>query len=157
MSSAWYFIGIQAPSISLGYRAALEKALKKPLLGIVACIAISASGFILAGQLGNVFIPSADRDQFEIYLWMPEGTAITETQLVVKSVDEHIRNKPQVAQLSWLVGGSFPSVYYNQVMNKDNSSHYANGVVKANSISAAKALMVNYKQSLIRLTLKLKL
>jgi multidrug efflux pump subunit AcrB len=141
VSSAWYFIGIQAPSISLGYRAALEKALKKPLLGIVACIAISASGFILAGQLGNVFFPSADRDQFEIYLWMPEGTAITETQLVVKSVDEHIRNKPQVAQLSWLVGGSFPSVYYNQVMNKDNSSHYANGVVKANSISAAKALI----------------
>lgn len=141
VSSAWYFIGIQAPSISLRYRAALEKALKKPLLGIVACIAISASGFILAGQLGNVFFPSADRDQFEIYLWMPEGTAITETQLVVKSVDEHIRNKPQVAQLSWLVGGSFPSVYYNQVMNKDNSSHYANGVVKANSISAAKALI----------------
>ncbi|WP_293745644.1 efflux RND transporter permease subunit [uncultured Paraglaciecola sp.] len=140
-SSAWYFIGIQAPSISLGYRAALEKALKKPLLGIVACIAISASGFILAGQLGNVFFPNADRDQFEIYLWMPEGTAIKETQLVVKSVDEHIRNKPQVEQLSWLVGGSFPSVYYNQVMNKDNSSHYANAVVKANSISAAKALI----------------
>ena len=97
----------------------------------MACIAISASGFILAGQLGNVFFPSADRDQFEIYLWMPEGTAIDETQVVVKSVDKLIRQKPQVAQLSWLVGGSFPSVYYNQVMNKDNSSHYANAVCKS--------------------------
>jgi len=139
--SAWYSIGIQAPSISLGYRNALEKALKRPLIGVLACIAISASGFILAGQLGNVFFPSADRDQFEIYLWMPEGTAIKETQVVVKRVDELIRKKPQVAQLSWLIGGSFPSVYYNQVMNKDNSSHYANAVVKANSVSDAKVLI----------------
>ena len=141
VSSAWYSIGIQAPSISLGYRNALEKALKRPFLGILACLTISVSGFILAGQLGNVFFPSADRDQFEIYLWMPEGTSINQTQTVVESVDELIRKKPQVDQLSWLVGGSFPSVYYNQTMNKDNSAHYANGVVKAKSVSDAKALI----------------
>lgn len=150
VSSAWYSIGIQAPSISLGYRNALEKALTRPLVGILACIAISASGFILAGQLGNVFFPSADRDQFEIYLWMPDGTAINETQDVVKSVDKLIRNNPKVAQLSWLVGGSFPSVYYNQIMNKDNSSHYANGVVKATSVSAAKALLGDLQTQLDR-------
>ena len=141
VSSAWYSIGIQAPSISLGYRTALEKALKRPLLGVLVCVAISASGFILAGQLGNVFFPSADRDQFEIYIWLPEGTAIEETQVVVKSIDKLIREKQQVEQLSWLVGGSFPSVYYNQVMNKDNSSHYANAVVKAKSVADAKVLI----------------
>jgi multidrug efflux pump len=141
VSSAWYSIGIQAPSISLGYRHALERALKRPFVGIVACIVISASGFILAGQLGNVFFPSADRDQFEIYLWMPAGTSINQTQVVVKSVDKLIRKKPEVDQVSWLVGGSFPSVYYNQVMNKDNSSHYANAVVKAKSVSDAKTLI----------------
>jgi multidrug efflux pump len=141
VSSAWYSIGIQAPSISLGYRHALERALKRPFVGIVACIVISASGFILAGQLGNVFFPSADRDQFEIYLWMPAGTSINQTQVVVESVDKLIRKKPEVDQVSWLVGGSFPSVYYNQVMNKDNSSHYANAVVKAKSVSDAKTLI----------------
>ncbi|MBU3004843.1 efflux RND transporter permease subunit [Paraglaciecola arctica] len=140
-SSAWYSIGIKAPAISLGYRTALETSLKRPAFGILACIAISISGFLLAGQLGNVFFPSADRDQFEIYLWMPEGTAIEETQNTVVKVDKLIRSKPQVAQLSWLVGGSYPSVYYNQVMNKDNSSHYANAVVTVNSVSAAKALI----------------
>ena len=36
--SAWYSIGIQAPSISLGYRIALEKALKRPLLGVSAVL-----------------------------------------------------------------------------------------------------------------------
>lgn len=140
-NTPWYSIGIKAPAISLGYRIALERALTRPLLGVLICIAISGSGFILASQLGNVFFPSADRDQFEIYLWLPEGTAIEETQIVVKSVDNMIRQKPEVTQLSWLIGGSFPSVYYNQVMNKDNSSHYANAVVKATSVSAAKALI----------------
>lgn len=140
-SSAWYSIGIKAPAISLGYRTALETSLKRPAFGILACITISISGFLLAGQLGNVFFPSADRDQFEVYLWMPEGTAIEETQNTVVKVDKLIRSKPQVAQLSWLVGGSYPSVYYNQVMNKDNSSHYANAVVTVNSVSAAKDLI----------------
>lgn len=147
-TSAWYATGIQAPSISLGYRSALEKALQKPWLGITMCIGLSVSGFVLAGQLGNVFFPSADRDQFEIYLWMPQGTAITETQDTVNRVDEYIRSKPQVAHTSWLVGGSYPSVYYNQVMNKDNSSHYANAVVKAKSISAAKTLIAELQTEL---------
>jgi multidrug efflux pump len=148
MSAPWYSIGIQAPSISSSYRALLEKAIHKPLLGIAACIFIALSGFVLAAQLGNVFFPSADRDQFEIYLWMPDGTAITKTESVVKEVDTFIRDKSSVKQVSWLIGGSSPSIYYNQVMNKDNSPHYANAVVKVNNVSAAKALILTLQLEL---------
>lgn len=140
-SQAWYAIGVQAPTISLAYSHVLKRALKRPLLGISACVAVALSGFMLAGQLGNVFFPSADRDQFEVYLWMPEGTAIKKTQSVVTDVDKLIRQKSSVSQVSWLIGGSFPSVYYNQVMTRDNSSHYANAVVQTNSVSAAKKLI----------------
>jgi multidrug efflux pump subunit AcrB len=150
-SAAWHVNGIQAPTISVGYRLALEKALTRPFLGIAVCILFCLSGFMLAGQLGNVFFPSADRDQFEIYLWMPEGTAISETREVVHNVDQFIRKKPEVEQLSWLVGGSFPSVYYNQVMNKDNSSHYANAVVKAKTVAHARDLIALLQKELDQL------
>lgn len=140
-SKAWYAIGVQAPSISLAYSHLLKRALKRPLLGVFACVVVSLSGFMLAGQLGNVFFPSADRDQFEVYLWMPEGTAIQKTQSVVNDVDKLIRQKSSVSQVSWLIGGSFPSVYYNQVMTRDNSSHYANAVVQTNTVSEAKKLI----------------
>lgn len=149
-SQAWYATGIQAPSISLAYSNVLKNALKRPLLGVLACVVVSLSGFILAGQLGNVFFPSADRDQFEVYLWMPEGTAIKKTKSVVQEVDQLIRNKSSVVQVSWLIGGSFPSVYYNQVMTKDNSPHYANGVVKTSSVSAAKKLIGELQTELDR-------
>lgn len=141
VSAPWYKKGIQIPSLSLGYKAALENALKRPLLGVVTCVCIAVSGFALAGQLGNVFFPSADRDQFEINIWMPQGTAIEKTQSVTRQIDEFIRNKPEVEQVGWLVGGSFPSVYYNQIMNKEGSSHYANGVVTTHSVATAKELI----------------
>jgi multidrug efflux pump subunit AcrB len=148
LQGTWLSRGIQMPTISNGYRNALEAGLKRPLLGISVSIALALSGFVLAGQLGNVFFPSADRDQFEIYLWMPEGTNIEKTQELVKEVDEFIRLKPSVKQLNWLIGGSFPAVYYNQVMNKDNSSHYANGVVTTYSINDAKDVITHLQQEL---------
>ncbi len=144
----WYQRGINAADIVTSYRMLLSNALKKPLLGIVACIALALSGFVLAGQLGNVFFPSADRDQFEIYLWMPDGTAISATKLVVEDIDQHIRDKDGVKQLTWLVGGSSPSVYYNQMMNKDNSPHYANGVVTTHSVAQAQTLIGELQQEL---------
>jgi multidrug efflux pump subunit AcrB len=156
-SSRWFTSGIKMPAISLGYRKALERALTRPFLGITLCVVISMSGYLLAGQLGNVFFPSADRDQFEIYLWMPNGTAIDKTQTVVNEVDALVRSKPEVEQMSWLVGGSFPSVYYNQVMNKDNSSHYANGVVKAKSVADAKMLIGELQKEFDRTFLQSKI
>ena len=144
----WYERGITASPIVTSYRELLSKAMKKPLLGIVACTVFALSGFLLAGQLGNVFFPSADRDQFEIYLWMPEGTAISATKSVVEDIDVHIRDKDEVKQLTWLVGGSTPSVYYNQIMNRDNSPHYANGVVTVHSIAAGQKLIGELQQEL---------
>ena len=144
----WYERGINAAALVTSYRSLLSKALKKPLVGIMACIALALSGFVLAGQLGNVFFPSADRDQFEVYLWLPEGTAISETKSVVEDIDQYIRDKGEVKQLTWLVGGSSPSVYYNQLMNKDNSAHYANGVVTTHSVEDAQKLIGELQREL---------
>jgi multidrug efflux pump subunit AcrB len=114
--------------LSEGYRQALTKGMHKTSLVLLITIALPVSGFLLAGQLGNVFFPSADRDQFEIYVWLPEGTSLEYTRRVVADMDEDIRARADVSQVSWLVGGSTPSVYYNQVMTRDNTPHFANGV-----------------------------
>ncbi|MDP5130514.1 MAG: efflux RND transporter permease subunit [Paraglaciecola sp.] len=140
-SSHWYHQGAQLPHVSQRFRQILEKALRRPLLGISLSTLIAVSGFVLASQLGNVFFPSADRDQFEVYLWMPEGTAIEQTEKLALQADEFIRRQSGVRQVTWLVGGSSPSVYYNQVMNRDNSPHFANAVVTVESVGRAKRLI----------------
>ena len=137
----WYKRGIQLPIMSDWYKRMLARGIRKPLIPVAVAIALPVTGFILAGTLGNVFFPSADRDQFEVVVWMPEGTSLDNTQSVALNIDERIRSFENVEQVTWLVGGSAPSVYYNQVMTNDNSPNYANAVITASSVSTAAALI----------------
>ena len=87
------------PAASQWFQTMLRRVVERPLWALVGTIALPIVGFVLSGQLGNVFFPSADRDQFEIYLWMPSGTAIDRTSSVVAEVDNAIRSKETVTQV----------------------------------------------------------
>lgn len=144
----WIKSGISFPLLSDWYRHWLARRLQKPLLPIVVAVVLPIAGFVLSGQLGNVFFPSADRDQFEIYVWMPNGTALTETHSIVRKMDRDIRQKNAVKQVTWLVGASAPSVYYNQVMTRDNSPNFANAVVTAASVDEAAHLIAELQRDM---------
>ncbi|MCY7294619.1 efflux RND transporter permease subunit [Alteromonas sp. a30] len=144
----WYQRGIQMPKTSAWFKTKLTNVIQKPLKGLLLSLSVPILGFVLAGQLGNVFFPSADRDQFEVYVWLPSGASITQTKALTKEIDSHIRDKEGVTQTMWLVGGSVPSVYYNQIMTKDNTPHFAQGVVTTDSIGAAKRLISTLQNEL---------
>ncbi|XOV80772.1 MAG: efflux RND transporter permease subunit [Aestuariibacter sp.] len=137
----WIKSGVQMPAITQLFKRQLTRAVSNPKKLIWLPILLPILGFGLSSQLGNVFFPSADRDQFEIYLWMPSGTGIAETQKAALKADQMIRQKATVEQVAWLVGGSIPSVYYNQVMTRDNSPHFAQAVVTTDSVDSAAALV----------------
>jgi multidrug efflux pump subunit AcrB len=138
---AWYRRGWQMPGVSHQFSKMLGKLIKRPLLVLPLISIFCLSGFVLSQQLPSVFFPSADRDQFEIYVWLPNGTSIKQTKQVAQSIDVLIRDKQEVQQVTWLVGASTPSIYYNQVMSRDNSPEFANAVVTTNSITEAAALI----------------
>jgi multidrug efflux pump subunit AcrB len=138
---AWWRRGLQMPSISKSFASLLKTSISKPWLVLPLVVVFCLSGFVLSTQLANVFFPSADRDQFEMYLYMPNGSSVDETYSVVKQVNEHIQAKSDVTQVTWLVGGSTPSVYYNQVMTKDNSPEYAQAVLNTVSVQSAAKLI----------------
>jgi multidrug efflux pump len=138
---AWYRRGWQMPAVSYQFSRLLGRSIKRPFLVLSVIVVFCLSGFVLSQQLPSVFFPSADRDQFEIYVWLPNGTSINQTKKVALGIDVLIRDKQEVQQVTWLVGASTPSIYYNQVMSRDNSPEFANAVVTTNSISQAAALI----------------
>ena len=138
---AWYRRGWQMPDVSHQFSRLLGKVIKQPFIVLPVIIVFCLSGFVLSQQLPSVFFPSADRDQFEIYVWLPNGSAIEQTKQVVESIDVDIRDHSEVKQVTWLVGASAPSVYYNQVMSRDNSPEFANAVVTTHSIQQAASLI----------------
>ena len=148
VDAPWYKGGYQLPSVSLAFRQLIGKAIKRPLLVLPLVIMFCLSGFVLSQQLANVFFPSSDRDQFEIYVIMPEGTGIEHTHQVVKAADQFIADKDGIKQVTWMIGASTPSIYYNQVMTRDNAANFANAVITADSIARAGQLIVDLQYEL---------
>ncbi|AXT38201.1 efflux RND transporter permease subunit [Alteromonas sp. BL110] len=148
VSNTWWKVGLQAPQLSLAFKRQLGRWIKQPILVLPVVAMLCLSGFVLSSTLANVFFPSADRDQFEVYLWTKEGSSIDNTTHYVKEIDAAIRLEQGVKQVSWLVGGSAPSVYYNQMMTRDNMPYFANAVVSTHTVEEAVALVGELQHSL---------
>lgn len=147
-STSWWKVGIQTPSLSFAFSKQLGRWIKQPLLVLPLVSVLCLSGFALSSTLANVFFPSADRDQFEVYLWTKEGSSIENTTHYVKRIDSAIRSEDGVEQVSWLVGGSAPSVYYNQMMTRDNMPYFANAVVTTDTVESAAHLVGKLQRDL---------
>ncbi|UNM07272.1 MAG: efflux RND transporter permease subunit [Planctomycetales bacterium] len=65
--------------------------------------------------LGVQFFPSADRNQFSIDLYMPEGTPISETEQAVKAMERVLDQHPGVTTYMASIGRGGPMYYYNRV------------------------------------------
>ena len=144
----WYKRGFQLPAVSQAFRVLIGKAIKRPLLVLPIVVVFCLVGFVLSQQLANVFFPSADRDQFEIYVIMPEGTAIEHTYETTLKANEFIAQKKGIQQVTWMIGASTPSIYYNQVMTRDNAANFANAVITTASVALADKLIVDLQYQL---------
>jgi multidrug efflux pump subunit AcrB len=148
LSAPWYKAGYQLPEVSLAFRKLIGKAIMRPYLVLPIVVAFCLMGFVLSQQLANVFFPSADRDQFEIYVILPEGTSIEYSYKTALEADAFIAQKQGVKQVTWLIGASTPAVYYNQVMSRDNASNFANAVITTESVALAEKLVVDLQYEL---------
>ena len=133
--------GLRSVWLTRFYRRSLRLGLRLPVAAILLACFLPASGFLAARSLGNEFFPPIDRDMFEVQVWLPTDATIANTRNQAQAIEAVIREFEATERVYWLVGGSFPTVYYNLVMNKDGFSHYAHAIVTAQSNRAAKAMI----------------
>ncbi|WP_086930268.1 efflux RND transporter permease subunit [Agarilytica rhodophyticola] len=148
VSKAWWQNGIENKTLAKKYRSYLHYALLHPKRSVLVAMLLPIAGIFVFTQLPTEFFPSADRDQFEIQVWLSEDASIKRTYNLADEMNKHIVEQDGVEKTMWLVGGSVPSVYYNQIMNKDNYPSYAHAVVFAESASSASRLIDSLQDSL---------
>jgi multidrug efflux pump subunit AcrB len=137
----WWRQGWSSPGLRARYAALLEGALQRPAVTVLACLTLPAAGFWAAGQLGQQFFPTADRDQFEVQVWLGPGTGVGGTADTVRAMEGLIRAAGAVHSLTWVAGASSPPVYYNQLRDQDASPPYARGTVLAAGPAEAQRLV----------------
>jgi multidrug efflux pump len=127
--SQWWKTGIRGQGYSEVGRKFLERSLKHPKKILLSCLILPLLGFVLTTRLDNVFFPIADRNQFEIIVRSTPGSALEFTRNIVLDIDKHLSEIEGVTARDWMIGGSIPSFYYNQVMTTEGAPEYANGVI----------------------------
>jgi multidrug efflux pump subunit AcrB len=136
----WWIDGFRSERLSTAYRRSLRAAISRPAITIPACMVLPVLGFILASTLGQQFFPPADRDQFEIEVWMAPGASIRKTESVTRAIEARMREYPEVKEVHWLIGGSFPTIYYNRIMKQEGNNAYAHAMVYTETVEGANEL-----------------
>jgi multidrug efflux pump subunit AcrB len=78
---------------------------KSTLVGAV--LAVLLAGFI-ATQVEEEFFPINERNQFNIEVWMPNGTALSETEKTVNEVEKILKKDKRIVSTASFIGTSSP-------------------------------------------------
>ncbi len=139
--------GMSGGALAKGFRATLVVAMRYPLASVAGALVLPVLGFASAGTLSAQFFPGVDRNQFNIKVDLAPGTPIQKTHEIVQQMDLLIEEEPGVERVSWVVGKSAPSFYYNMVGDRSLEPEYAQALITTRS-PAATATLVPRLQSL---------
>lgn len=90
------------------FNLAAEFCFRWPKLTMTVAVAAVLMAFYTAGHVDQEFFPTSERNQFNIEVWLPSGTALEETGKTVKSVEEILKKDKRVVSVASFVGTSSP-------------------------------------------------
>jgi outer membrane protein TolC len=113
----------------------------------VVAVAAALMAFRLVPQQ---FFPSAERNQFVIDVWMPQGTRIEATDEAMKRIETLLGTRPDIVQYASFVGQSAPRFYYN-VNPQQPDPAYGQLIVRTRSQGETPAIVEELSTDLARL------
>ena len=115
-------------------------------LGAVAFVA----GLLAIRMVPEQFFPSAERDQFVIDVWTPEGTRIETTDAVMRRIEGELGRDAFVKNYATFLGGSAPRFYYN-VSPEQPATNYGQVLVNTREVAPTPAFVHTLRGRLARL------
>ncbi|MDX1931533.1 MAG: efflux RND transporter permease subunit [Capsulimonadales bacterium] len=108
------------------------------VVGIAAVLLLGAVSLI--PKLGQQFFPLAERDQFVVDVWLPEGRDIAATARTVTRVENILRQQKGITGFASYIGQGGPHFYYN-IIAETPAPHYAQIIVNTENIEETARLV----------------
>jgi multidrug efflux pump subunit AcrB len=147
-SGRWWQNGYSNPRLAAAYETSIRTSLQRPLLGVAAGCLLPLIGFLLAPTLTQQFFPPVDRNQFQVQVSLPVGSAINRTVAAAHKADALLRQHDQVTDTYWTVGEGTPRVYYNVMTMNDGVASFASAWVNVTSPEATRELLPQLQREL---------
>jgi len=95
------------------YNRVIVVAMRWKAVAVVFGVLAVAAGAFLLQRIPERFFPFAERDQFVIDVWLPEGWKVEATDAAVRRIEEILRREKEVVNYTSFIGSSAPRFYYN--------------------------------------------
>ena len=129
------------------YNRVLDFTFRFPLLTIGGGVAVIVLSLLIVPTLKIRLFPYADRDQFAVEIYLPEGKGMAETRAVADSVQRVLEKDKRITGITSFVGCSSPrfmDVYAPQIAGKN----YAQFIVNTKSDLTTLDLLAEYQPRL---------
>ena len=129
------------------YDVVLDFTFRHPWITIGGGIAVIAVSTLIIPSLKIRLFPYADRDQFAVEIYLPEGKGMAETRAVADSVQHVLEKDERVTNITSFISCSSPrfmDVYAPQIAGKN----YAQFIVNTTSNKATLELLSEYQPKL---------
>jgi multidrug efflux pump subunit AcrB len=107
--------------ISGSYSRLLEKALKRPLVTILAAVAIFIGSVQLIPVVGFSLFPASEKPQFLINVNTPLQSNLAYTNKITQQIEKDLKELPDVQYFAANVGKGNPRIYYNIFQENEHS------------------------------------
>jgi multidrug efflux pump subunit AcrB len=132
------------------YSLAIHALMARKWLALSIGVAAVAAGVGMFSVVPEQFFPSAERNQFVIDVWMPQGTRIEATDAVMNRIERKLAGSKGVAHYVTFVGQSAPRFYYN-VNPQQPDLAYGQFIVNTGSVPDTVRLVPELRASLATL------
>jgi multidrug efflux pump subunit AcrB/outer membrane protein TolC len=99
--------------MQLAYNRGIVVAMRHKPVALAAGVLAVVAGTLVLQHIPQRFCPFAERDQFVVDVWLPEGWKVEATDSAVRRVGAVLQHEKEVVNYTSFVGSSAPRFYYN--------------------------------------------
>jgi len=116
------------------YNCAITWAMRNRRMVLTSAVVIFIAGLGVLQLVKQQFFPLAERDQFVMDVWLPEGARVEATDAAVRKIEKVVQSEPLVKNCASFLGTSAPRFYYN-INPQPPAENYAQILVNTASVS----------------------
>ena len=129
------------------YDKVLDFTFAHPLLTIGGGIGVILLSTLIAPTLKIRLFPYADRDQFAVEIFLPDGKGLAETEVIADSVQHVLSNDERITSITGFIGCSSPR-FMDAYAPQMAGANYAQFIVNTKSDKATIDLLAQYQPQL---------
>ncbi|MCE1229375.1 MAG: efflux RND transporter permease subunit, partial [Firmicutes bacterium] len=137
-------------ALQVAYKKAITYFMGRPRLAVGLGVVAVAAGGLMFHFIPEQFFPNAERNQFVIDLWLPQGSRIEATDRAMRAIEKELGQDKDVVHYASFVGQSAPRFYYNVNPQQPDAS-YGQFIVNTRSAKATVPLVSSLQGRLSRL------